>query len=342
MKKILFIAFFCAVWIPQFSYANTFTQKEINGVTLQYVSYTVGSEDYNIHVATSDSVTNIETLAAQENAITGINGIFFCPADYSECKGENFTINERFVDGVDTSFYDDTGDRAVFAWGYDGVPFLFQTGKINPEKRIDIYEGMGNYPILYVDGYNMLEKYHDLGLYDKKMSTPMKRHYICSNKDKSEIFFGSSSAATLDDLAPALYAIGCWDGINLDAGASTQYMYNGRRLEWSGRNVLDGFVIERVGLNVAEIQKAIDAAGNKLTPLFKRMKQENAEIILDKYIDLCNQIRRDIYEENSIDLYDASGNDIWYQIDIDDLKTLKRVYSVNMLERKLKEIKSAL
>lgn len=97
--------------------------------------YTVGSQDYKIHVAASDESTNIDALAKSKNALTGINGIFFCPADYSQCKGRDYTINERFVEGEDLSFYEDTGDRAVFAWDEAGIPFLHKTGKINPDKR---------------------------------------------------------------------------------------------------------------------------------------------------------------------------------------------------------------
>ncbi len=109
MKKIIFI--FALFLIPSISHANTFQKITVDGITFQNVIYDIGSQDYKIHVAATDEVTNIDTLAKSKNALTGINGIFFCPADYSECKGKSFTINERFVEGEDLSFYDDTGDR---------------------------------------------------------------------------------------------------------------------------------------------------------------------------------------------------------------------------------------
>ncbi len=138
----------------------------------------------------------------------------------------------------------------------------------------------------------------------------MKRHFICANKEKTQIFFGSTSATSLDNLAPALYKLGCWDGINLDAGNSTQYLYNGRRLEYSGRNVLDGFVIERVGLDVAEANALIEKVVSQISRQYQKYPQETALKQFDAVLDMIPKIRTKIYEENSIDTYDETGKEI--------------------------------
>lgn len=336
MKKIMY----CLLLFFGFSYqasANIFTEVTSHGITLKYITYPVGSEIYKLHVSTSEDVTNIETLGKEKNALTGINGVFFCPADYRECKGKNYTINERFENGVDLSFYTDTGDRAVFWWDENMKPFLFQTSKDPASLRNDIYEGMGNFPILYRDGENMLEYYHDVGLYDAKMAGTMTRHYICSNKEKTEIFFWSSSAASLDDLAPALYDIGCWDGINLDAGNSTQFMYNGRRLEYSGRNVLDWFFIEHKDINTLELSKQIDTIMAQVeTSYAKRYSQKTIIEKMDVFLAAIKKIRSDMYESYAVDIYDAENKNIWYTLEIDNIKDLKRVYMLNLLEARLK------
>ncbi len=97
MKKIVFICFL-VLCIPNITSANTFQKITVDGITFQNIIYDINSTEYKIHVATSDTVTNIDALAKENNAITGINGIFFCPSDYTECKGKSFTINERFVE----------------------------------------------------------------------------------------------------------------------------------------------------------------------------------------------------------------------------------------------------
>lgn len=171
------------------------------------------------------------------------------------------------------------------------------------------------------------------------MSTPMKRHFICSNKEKTQIFFGSTSATSLDNLAPALYKLGCWDGINLDAGASTQYLYNGRRLEYSSRNILDGFVIERVGLNIAESDALVEKVKTQISRRFARLTPERAVKEYDSIIAALKVSRSKIYEENSQDTFDSSGVLNGYTIDISSLSELKRVYLINSLERKLQTVR---
>jgi 2-keto-3-deoxy-L-rhamnonate aldolase RhmA len=46
----------------------------------------------------SEEAKSLDEILYENNAITGINGVFFCPADYRACNGKNYTINERFVD----------------------------------------------------------------------------------------------------------------------------------------------------------------------------------------------------------------------------------------------------
>ena len=52
----------------------------------------------------------------KNNWVSAINWVFFCPADYRECGGKNFTKNERFVEWLQYSQNYDTWDRVVFAW----------------------------------------------------------------------------------------------------------------------------------------------------------------------------------------------------------------------------------
>lgn len=341
MTKLWILIF--ALCIPSIASANTFQNVKINGITFNNVVYTISNSDYKIHAALSDTETSIDDLAIKNNAITGINGVFFCPKDYSECKWKSFTINERIADGVDMSFYPDSGERAIFWWDVNGVPMLHQTGRINPDNRKFIFEGMGNFPILFANGISQLEHYHDVWLYDSKMKNPMKRHFICSTKGKDKIIFGSTSSASLDDLTPALFTLGCWDAINLDAGASTQYLYNGRRLEYASRNVLDAFVIERVWLDVQDLENKLDILGWKLSKIYKNSYPSSVSTIkIEQVLKQIAAIRADIYDENSIDTYNDMWNNTWYEIDITSLSILKRVYLLNGLEKRLKSIKSSL
>ncbi len=341
MKKI----FFCILILvfPYISHANTFTKTQIWGVELQYVTYDIASDLYNIKVAVSENAVSVQELASQNNGITAINGVFFCPADYRQCNGQNYTINERFVEGNDLSFYKkDTWERGVFGWNADGEPFIHQTGRINQNFRWHIYEWLWNFPILYSNGINMLERYHEVGLYDSKMSASLGRHFVCSNKQKTQIIFGRTWPTSLDSLAPVLLEIWCWDALNLDAGNSSQFLYNNRKLVSWKRNILDGFVIERVWLDTSLLDARLDKVMKIITPEYKRYSSKIAVSRLNILIDHIGFIRNDMYEKRSIDLYDANGDVNWYQIQADDIPSLERLYLINGLERRLRELRYSL
>lgn len=74
----------------------------------------------------------------------------------------------------------------------------------------------------------------------------------------------------------------------------------------------------------------------QISKKYNRLTSENAVKQYDAVLDAIVQVRTKIYEENSVDTFDESGNNTGYIIDISSLATLKRVYLLNTLERKLK------
>ena len=339
MKKIFIIFIFC---IPNFVSANVFTKTQIQDIWFQYISYNVWSELYQINTVISDDVSPLSDLAISNNAITAINWVFFCPADYPQCQGKNYTINERFLNGEDLSFYPDTGDRWIFWWDREWVPLLHQTGKINPEDRWNIYEWLGNFPILYADGKNMLEYYHDVWLYDNKMKFPAYRHFICSNKEKTHIYIGRTSPTSLDSLAPALYELGCWDAINLDAGNSAHFIYNGRSIAQWSRNILDGFTISHKDINVSELEEKLDTLMSQVIKQYKKYPPRSVIKRLESFLKIIPKIRTEIYEQYSEDILDIEWNIIGYTTEITSLSDLKRIYMINGLEKRIKLYRDSL
>lgn len=336
MKKIILIVLFLS--LPSISHGNIFTETISRDIKLKYISYTVGSDVYELRTGISEDAQSLSDISRSYGAISGINGVFFCPADYSACGWKNYTINERFVGGQDLSFYTDTGERAVFWWDSDTVPFLHKTGKINPNKRTDIFEWLWNFPILYSNWVNFLEHYHDVGLYDNKMAANIPRHFICANKDKTEIFFGSSSATSLDGLAPALFDIWCWDGINLDAGASTFFNYNGRELETWARKVLDWFFIVPKWFDAKLIHNKLDSAMPEITRIFKKYPKDKALARITAVREYIKKYRDDNYKKFSREIFDKNWDPNGYTLEVTDTQVLQKIYLFNILDIQLRKL----
>lgn len=335
----IFLVFwiFCAQWDRL--YANTFIEKKIGNATLRVIDYDISSNLYDLKVlAVWTGTTTLDQLLLQNNALTGVNGVFFCPSDYPECHGDNFTINERYINGKKIGKYDDTGERVVFAWGKDKKPFLFQTGKINKDKEKDIFEWVANHPLLLKDGQNMLENYYDNFLIDKKMIAHKPRNFICSDKEKKHIYFWYVYTPQIDELVQILLEFWCYDAINLDAWKSASFNYNGRILAKWERPILDGVWIVRKWLNLEQIDSEASKNYADFYSKYMLLKTNGVRIktleFLSKKLD---EMRIKIYDNNGTDIFDTDNKKVGFTIQIDDEKLLKKVYFLNRIEEFIKK-----
>jgi hypothetical protein len=195
---------------------------------------------------------------------------------------------------------------------------------------------MWNFPILLSNGKNQITYYDSIGLLDKKMTVAAPRHFICSNKEKTEIIFWRSNSISLAWLAQELWNIWCFDALNLDAGLSSYYIYNGRNLVTGKRKVIDAFIITSKYVDVPAIEAKLDIVFEKyFSPLQYGPKIKWTKII-QAYLTAFTQARKNIYKNNSIDLYDADWKNRGYQIDITDPKVLNTMYIINSFENRLK------
>ncbi|MDD2907357.1 MAG: phosphodiester glycosidase family protein [Candidatus Gracilibacteria bacterium] len=340
-KGVLIILF--SLLFSQGVFANNYIEKTVDGYKFRVVKYDTKSSDYIFKVGVNPDygATNLRDLMESNNGISAINGVFFCPESYSECGGKNFTNNERYVTGFKLGTSSSTQDRVVFAVDSENKPFLFQTNKINQLDEEKIYYGLANFPVLLQDGVSRYQDYVDLGLIDYKMKAKMQRNFICSDVTNRYIYTGYISEITLENLPEELIKLGCSNALNLDAGGSSAMIYNSRYIIGPGRDILDGVIIERKGLdtkklieNSKNIEKLIE---NKL----KNKTYKEKSDFLNNFTNTLNKIRTTIYDKNSSDIFDTeTGKKIGYEINVKSVKNLEVVYLVNYLNKLLYELKN--
>ena len=330
---------FFIIFLPVPVFANTFIKTEIKWHTLQYIEYNNFSDTYDIKIGISDSWNNLRNITNNYWWVTALNGIFFCPSDYPQCKGKNYTINERFVSGKEISTYKSTWERVIFWWNKEKITFLHQTNKINTENRKDIYEWFANFPLLLQWWKNKLEHYYDVGLIDKKMRIKIERHFICSDKKHEKILFWQVFSATLDDVVGVIKAIGCWDAINLDAGKSSAFIYNGRYIYWPWRDILDSVIITRKDLDITSLNTKIKTFFQKIEEsYFKKRNRTTAIKKLKRYRKNLAKIRVAFYKKYSKDILNDKWKIIGYKIDIQKKRALKKIYIINTIDFYIWEI----
>ncbi len=344
-RYIKFVLFFSLFFINiNYIQANNFIEQTIDWYKIRVIKYNIENNNYTfkIWVNWHNDATSLRELMESYNWVSAVNWVFFCPADYRECNWENFTINERYVNGIKYAWYEETWDRVVFALDKNNKAFLFQTNKINPDKELDIYNWLWNFPLLLQDWKNMIEFYWELWLIDNKMKASMSRNFICSDKDKKNIFVWYVSSIELDHLHSVLSQIWCWDAINLDAWASSSLVYNWRYVIWPWRNIMDWVIIERNWLNTREAREIANKIMVNIDNRIKNKTKITKIIILDKLSNTLKKARNIVYNNNSIDLYNTNWNKNWYEIQLDDIKILKVIYAINYLEKLIYEKRKSL
>lgn len=343
-KLIILIAVYTI--FAQISYANNYMEKTVWGYNFRVIKYDINSQDYifKIGVNKDYEATTLRELMEENNWVSAINWVFFCPSTYKECWGKNFTRNERYVEGekvknIELSNDAGTWDRVVFAIDNENTPFLFQTNKINPASEDQIYYWFWNFPLLLQSWVSKFEEYEKLGLIDDKMKAKMQRNFICSDKLWKYIYTWYISSIKLQDLPDILLKFGCYNALNLDAWWSSALIYNSRYIIWPGRDVMDWVIIERKWLDT---KKIIENAKKIIETLEKRNSKKTEEEKIEYYNNLSKwlwNIKSSMYQKYSMDLVDLETWDkIWYEINIKKLETLKTLYMINYLSKLFYEL----
>lgn len=322
--------------------ASSYIEKTIDWHKIKVMKYDLNSKDFTFKIWVNPdwAATSLRTLMEKENWISAVNWVFFCPADYRECKWKDFTINERYIDGMRYAWYDDTWDRVVFALDKNQNPFLFQTNKINPDKEADIYTWLGNFPLILKDWKNVIEHYREQWLIDKKMKASMSRNFICSDKEWKNIYFWYVYDVILDHLHSVLTEIWCYNALNLDAWASSAMIYNSRHIVWPGRNILDSLIIERNWLDTKFLRSKANNWISKVEKSLRFKTLVRQKKSLKNLSSSITKMRTKLYNLNSTDIYDNNWKKIWYEINTSSISTLKKLYFINYLDKLIYELEN--
>jgi len=254
MKKIIYIfAILLFVW-------NVFAYKELllenrGGKPIRVIKVVLDWQHYVVSSVAWDWWATLEELTKEVGGDTGINGTFFCPADYSSCGWVTHSNFERvylwnWEDYSQT--WPNTDVRMIFGFDIDWEPLMVQNNitempglrsDMNKEKQNDLYFGMSNFTILLIDWNNLVHA--NQNYFDDKMYSRINRNFICYTEDKSTVYMWVVWWVNLFELADHIADnFSCHDALALDAGYSAAMVYEGNVLDRSPRReIMDAFVV---------------------------------------------------------------------------------------------------
>ena len=175
----------------------------------------------------SDCAKDCPTLSlgdyvGRNGAWAGINGSYFCPADYASCtdKKNSFDTllmnkNKYYFNSANNVY--STVPAAIFSAGFSR--FVSQSSEWGRDTGVDAV--IANYPLLIrANNINFTENPNE-----PKFGGKAARTFI--SVKGSTVYIGIVYGASMGDSAKVLHALGMDEALNLDQGGSTALWYGG-------------------------------------------------------------------------------------------------------------------
>lgn len=167
-------------------------------------------------------VLSLGDYVGRNGAYAGINGSYFCPADYASCEGKKNSFdtllmnkNKRYFNS-DNNVYS-TVPAAIFSAG--SARFVSRTLEWGRDTGVDAV--IANYPLL-VTGSNV--NFNEAPN-EPKFGGKAARTFIAAKGNM--IYIGIVYGASMGDSAKVLKAMGMDGALNLDQGGSTALWHGG-------------------------------------------------------------------------------------------------------------------
>lgn len=183
-------------------------------------------------------VLPLSNYVARSGAFAGINGSYFCPAEYPSCAGKTGSFDLLVMNKNKTYFNSannvySTNPAVIFSG--NSARFVGQALEWGRDTGVDAV--LSNYPLL-VSGGNVV--YNGGG--DAKFAQIGARGFV-ANKG-STVYIGDVLNATMQDSAKVLKTLGMDNAMNLDEGGSTALWSGGYKLG-PGRNIPNAILFVR-------------------------------------------------------------------------------------------------
>jgi exopolysaccharide biosynthesis protein len=175
-------------------------------------------------------VLPLATYVSRNGAHAGINGTYFCPADYPSCAGKTNSYDLLVMNYKKTYFNSgnnvySNNPAVIFGDGYVRfVSSASQWGRDTSPNGV-----ISNYPLLVFNG-NVVFGGDD----DPKKGSKGGRSFV-ANKGNT-VYIGVVHSATVAESARVLKTLGMENAMNLDDGGSTA-LYSGGYKVGPGRNL---------------------------------------------------------------------------------------------------------
>ncbi len=184
-------------------------------------------------------VSSLADFVGKGGGYAGINGPYFCPAEYPSCAGKTNSFDTLLMNNKKTYFNSDNNVYStVPAVIFSGNSARFVGQSLEWGRDTGVDSVIASQPLLLSNGEVRFG-----GDGDPKKGSRGSRSFIGTKGNT--VYIGVVRNATVAEVARVLKALGLDHALNLDSGGSTALMLNGKYLAGPGRNTPFGIVLAR-------------------------------------------------------------------------------------------------
>lgn len=229
---------------PGSGYSYQAVKTEIGTYNIGLVAADLGSTRVIIDTASDGDcrdncpVLPLGTYVSRSGAFAGINGSYFCPAEYPSCAGKTNSFDTLLMNKNKVYFNSDNNVYSNVPVAVFGSGFARFIGASSGWGRDTSVDGViANQPLL-LSGGNIAFG----GGSDPKQGSKGARSFV-GNKG-STVYIGVIYNVTVAEMAYVLKALGLENALNLDSGGSTA-LWSGGYKAGPGRNIPNAVLFVR-------------------------------------------------------------------------------------------------
>lgn len=227
---------------------NTYQRQKVNVEGIDFMVDIVAADLNNTKIivdTASDNdcnndcpVLSLADYVSRNGAYAGINGSYFCPADYPSCSDKKNSFDFLLMNKNKKYFNSEKNVYSIIPaviFGGDYIRYVGQSSEWGRDTSVDGV--IANYPLLVLNGEVVFS-----GSNEQKLNVKSNRSFFGST-DKN-IYIGVVWNATVIEAAKIIKTLGIKNALNLDSGGSTALWYQGYKAG-PGRNIPNAILFLR-------------------------------------------------------------------------------------------------
>jgi hypothetical protein len=194
---------------------------------------------------------SLKDFAAENGALIGIHGTYFCPPDYPPCAGKTnsflppvYNTDERYMHNAKSLAWH---EGPMFSYSADNMfRFYYRTKdfgntvkEFQDREKTELKAALANYPALMLNGEIVVQ--HEK--IEPSQTTKGTRGGIGFNGQT--VFLVVARGASVPDMAHIFKGLGARDAMNLDGGGSAALLFGGEYMVGPGRQLPNAILFRR-------------------------------------------------------------------------------------------------